>query len=41
MLPCADERSYCPFASRALVVRELKGLTGVISLSILHWDKGA
>jgi len=31
---------FCPFASRALVLRELKGLTDVISLTLLHWDKG-
>lgn len=33
----------CPWASRTLIVRVLKGLTGIIGLSVVHWhmdDKG-
>lgn len=28
---------FCPWAHRTLIFRELKGLTGIVSLSIVHW----
>jgi putative glutathione S-transferase len=28
---------FCPWAHRTLIFRELKGLTGMVSLSIVHW----
>ena len=36
----SHSRSFCPFAGRALILRELKGLTDVISVSQTHWHKG-
>ena len=30
----------CPWAHRALIVRALKGLEGIVSLSIVHWHMG-
>jgi len=31
----------CPFAGRALILRELKGLQDIITISQTHWHKGA
>ena len=28
---------FCPWAHRTLIFRELKGLAGMVSLSIVHW----
>ncbi|GJM04169.1 MAG: glutathione-dependent reductase [marine bacterium B5-7] len=30
----------CPWANRALIFRKLKGLEGMISLSVVHWHMG-
>jgi putative glutathione S-transferase len=30
----------CPWAHRALILRKMKGLTGMIGLSVVHWHMG-